>query len=332
MPAGVGIAMAIGLGFAAFEEDLSARTDSAGVSTPQASRRCSPSSGPSLCSKRLHRVAGTCPVTDTARRPRGWPPGRRGISRVLWVGDPAVLPVGAWQLFPGLAYTRSENGFPDATSLWPGSSPGPASAVGTAVRLTESDKTVHLGYLLAPYAIRYVIVVSTLGPTAVGSQPAQPGPSGRAPQRPGGPDRPPTGDQSAGVRRVRRRRRLARACTAPRGSGRSPRICRAGLVVVGLACRARRRPRVHPCDRARWCRDDSRRGCPPRCVADGRARWSEPALEGRLRLRSELQVEQPRHRHRPFRRIVASRPGRRRGDPALGLGVGSPRRAQEASR
>jgi GT2 family glycosyltransferase len=170
VPAGVGIAMAIGLGFAAFEEDLSAyrfgwRQLAAGLAA-------------------LFVFLGTLPVFEASASGRWDMPGSgygeatawmasrtEGNFRVLWVGDPAVLPAGAWQLSPGLAYALSENGFPDATSLWPGSSPGPASAVGTAVRLTESHRTVRLGYLLAPYAIRYVIVVSTLAPTAVGSEP-----------------------------------------------------------------------------------------------------------------------------------------------------------------
>ena len=169
VPAGVGIAMAVGLGVAAFEEDLPGyrfgwRQAATGLAA-------------------LFAALGTLPVLAAAVSGRwdlpangygeatSWMASRSpGNFRVLWLGDPAVLPAGAWQLSTGLAYALSENGLGDATSLWPGSSPGPASAVGAAVRLAESAKTVRLGHLLAPYAVRYVVVVSTLGPSTVGSQ------------------------------------------------------------------------------------------------------------------------------------------------------------------
>jgi GT2 family glycosyltransferase len=170
VPAGVAVAMAIGLGVAAFEKDLPGyrfgwRQLAAGLAA-------------------LLAFVGTFPVLEAATSGRwdmpangygeatAWMASRtQGNFRVLWVGDPAVLPGGAWQLSPGLAYALSENGLPDVTSLWPASSPGPAAAVGTAVRLTDSAKTVRLGQLLAPYAVRYLVVVTTLGPTTVGSQP-----------------------------------------------------------------------------------------------------------------------------------------------------------------
>jgi hypothetical protein len=171
VPAGVGVAMAVGLGVAAFEEDLPGyrfgwRQAAAGLAA-------------------LLGFVATLPVLEASASGRwdlpangygeatSWMAQRSpGNFRVLWLGDPAVLPGGAWQLSTGLAYELSENGLGDATSLWPGSSPGPAGAVGAAVRLAESAETVRLGYLLAPYAVRYVVVVNTLGPSTVGSQPA----------------------------------------------------------------------------------------------------------------------------------------------------------------
>ena len=76
----------------------------------------------------------------------------QGDFRVLWLGDPRVLPGNGWELSPGLAYVVSENGLPDITGLWPGSSPGQAAAIGTGIRLARSHATVRLGRLLAPYA------------------------------------------------------------------------------------------------------------------------------------------------------------------------------------
>ena len=54
----------------------------------------------------------------------------QGDFRVLWLGDPRVLPGQGWEVAPGLAYTVSEDGLPDITGLWPGSSPGQAAALG----------------------------------------------------------------------------------------------------------------------------------------------------------------------------------------------------------
>jgi hypothetical protein len=94
----------------------------------------------------------------------------QGDFRVLWLGDPRVLPGTGWELGPGLAYALSENGLPDLTGLWPGSSPGPAGAIGNGVRLARTHRTVRLGRLLAPYAVRYVVVVDTLAPSIPGLQ------------------------------------------------------------------------------------------------------------------------------------------------------------------
>jgi len=168
VPAAIGIAMAIGLGVAAFEKDLPGyrfgwRQAAAGLAA-------------------LVGVVGTLPLLAATTSGRWDMPTNgygqatswmaretKGNFRVLWLGDPEVLPGGAWQLSPGLAYTLSENGLPDATSLWPGSSPGPASEVADVVRLAESAKTIRAGQLLAPYAVRYVVVISTLGPATPGT-------------------------------------------------------------------------------------------------------------------------------------------------------------------
>ncbi len=92
--------------------------------------------------------------------------------RVLWLGDPAALPLGGWSMGPGLAYATSEDGPPGAQDLYPQSAPGPTAQVASAVALAEAGRTVHLGRLLAPAAIHYVVVVETLAPTVAGVQSA----------------------------------------------------------------------------------------------------------------------------------------------------------------
>ena len=47
--------------------------------------------------------------------------------------------------------------------------PGPADEVAKAVRLAVAGGTVHLGRLLAPAGVRYVVVVDALAPSMVGT-------------------------------------------------------------------------------------------------------------------------------------------------------------------
>jgi hypothetical protein len=170
VPAGVAIAMAIGLGVAAFEEDLPSfrfgwRQAVAGLAAVVAAVGTLPLLAATLSGRWDTPTSGYGQATSWMARQS------KGNFRVLWLGDPSVLPGGSWQVAPGLAYSLSEGGLPDVTSLWPGSSPGPAAALGTDVVMTESAKTVLLGELLAPYAVRYVVLVSTLGPSTPGSAP-----------------------------------------------------------------------------------------------------------------------------------------------------------------
>ncbi len=171
-PAALGLALAVGLGVAAFESDLRGhRFGWRQVVTVLAAAAA---------------LVGTVPVATAALGGRwdlptagygqavGWmggPPGSAAF-RVLWLGDPSLLPGGSWTLTPGLGYTLSEGGLPDATSLWPGSDPGAADQVARDVELARTDDTVRLGALLAPYAIRYVVVVEALAPGPATSPPA----------------------------------------------------------------------------------------------------------------------------------------------------------------
>jgi hypothetical protein len=92
-----------------------------------------------------------------------------GPFRVLWLGDPGVLPGQGLEVQPGLAYQLSEQGLPDARSLWASASIGPAANLASDVRMASSGRTVQLGRLLAPYAVRYVVVLGSLGVVTPGS-------------------------------------------------------------------------------------------------------------------------------------------------------------------
>ena len=157
-PAAVAMAMAVALGMVAFEVDLPGyrfgwrqlASTTALVAT----------------------LAGTIPVVVASLGGRwdlpatdfagllSWMPEQRarGSFRVLWLGDPEALPLGSWRLSEGLGYATSKGGAPDATMLWPGGSPGAAQLVADAVGLAQRSATTSLGHLLAPTAIRYVLV------------------------------------------------------------------------------------------------------------------------------------------------------------------------------
>jgi GT2 family glycosyltransferase len=88
--------------------------------------------------------------------------------RVLWVGDPRALPLGSWQYRPGVGYATSTDGPPDATFLWPPSSAGATPLLATDLHLADSQLTTGLGHLLAPMAVRYIVIPSQTGPAGSG--------------------------------------------------------------------------------------------------------------------------------------------------------------------
>lgn len=96
----------------------------------------------------------------------GWMPSgaSHGTYRVLWVGQPATLPLGSWPLGDGVSYATSENGLPNGTDLWPSPDPGPARLLATDITLAGRGLTTELGHLLAPMAIRYLVIPKQLAP------------------------------------------------------------------------------------------------------------------------------------------------------------------------
>jgi GT2 family glycosyltransferase len=170
-PAAVAVAACIGLGVAAFETDLFGhrfgwRQLVTSVTMVAALAGMIPvvaeiSNG----SFGLPADGFSAPLQFLSARPPA-------SYRVLWLGDPAALPLGGWSAGPGLAYATTENGPPDARSLYAPAGPGPAEQLARAVNLARRGGTSHLGRLLAPAAIRYVVVIETLAPTVVGVQSA----------------------------------------------------------------------------------------------------------------------------------------------------------------
>jgi GT2 family glycosyltransferase len=163
-PAAAAISMAIGLGIAAFEEDLPASTFGwKQLATAGAVAAMVVGAIPTLASALPGRW--DLPQNDFSQTV-GWMHAntKAGGFRVLWLGDPRALNQGSWSAGDGLAYATSEDGAPDATWLWSATGPGPASRLATAVNQARSGRTDQLGSLLAPAGVRYVVVVSALAP------------------------------------------------------------------------------------------------------------------------------------------------------------------------
>jgi GT2 family glycosyltransferase len=89
-----------------------------------------------------------------------------GGYRVLWVGAPQALPLAGWRLKNGVSYATSVDGLPDASALWPPSQAGATPVLAQDLRLATAGRTTGLGHLLAPLAIRYIVIPNRVAPDA----------------------------------------------------------------------------------------------------------------------------------------------------------------------
>jgi hypothetical protein len=167
-PAALGIAACIGLGISAFENDLTGREFGwrQVVSVVAV----------------VFVAVGFLPVVAGAVGGRWGLPSQGveqplaflgessgpSVARVLWLGDPRALPVGGWSVQPGLSYGLTPEQLPTASQVFTPAGPGPTALVADGVRLALSGGTVHLGRLLAPAGIRYVVVVDGMAPSTTG--------------------------------------------------------------------------------------------------------------------------------------------------------------------
>jgi GT2 family glycosyltransferase len=87
----------------------------------------------------------------------------KGEFRMLWVGDPTVLPLDPVVLRDGTGYTLTRNGPGDVTEQWRAPEHDADHVVDDALDLATSGLTNRLGRMLAPVGVRYVVVPSTQG-------------------------------------------------------------------------------------------------------------------------------------------------------------------------
>jgi GT2 family glycosyltransferase len=165
-PAGVAIATACGLGVVSFERDV--------ITSHVLGWRQAGAFLAGLC-----LVAGMIPALGVAIGGRAdlpsegidqIAPAGRGTYRVLWLGDPRVLPAAGWQLSPGLSWYTSTTGLPAGDQDWPSADPGAVGQVGSALESAIKGRTADVGVYLARLGVRFVVVPVADAPLLPGTQ------------------------------------------------------------------------------------------------------------------------------------------------------------------
>ena len=95
-------------------------------------------------------------VLDQAEEPPG---------RVLWVGDPEVVPAGGFRYDDRLTFATTE-GLPTLEGRWAAPEPVSADLPGDALRLAIERRTSRFGALLAPMGVQYIVVPNRNAPSA----------------------------------------------------------------------------------------------------------------------------------------------------------------------
>lgn len=158
VPAALGLALAAALGAAAFDLDLPGyRFGWRQLASLGAAAALTIGVLPVLGGVR----DGRWDLTDEeVTRSLTWMGAEAGAGdfRVLWLGAPEALPLDGWHLSEGVAYATSRNGAPDVTDLLPGAPSSATRAIAGSIRLAQRGDTALLGRLLAPMAVRYIVV------------------------------------------------------------------------------------------------------------------------------------------------------------------------------
>lgn len=108
---------------------------------------------------------------DTALSSLAGAPGG-GDYLVLWVGRPGALPLASTPFGGGIGWATTWDGLPGPSADWSAGSPGGTAAVASALHDAEAGLTSHLGRLLGPLGIRYLVVPAADGPSGSGASPA----------------------------------------------------------------------------------------------------------------------------------------------------------------
>ncbi len=171
VPAAAGLALAAAMGVAAFEVDLPGyrfgwRQIASGLAAAAVVVGIVPVLGASFDGR------WSMPAGDHSRALAFVDDESDDLAfRVLWIGDPAALPLAGWELDHGLAYATTDAGAPTVENLWVGSDDGRTGLLGDALDLARTGQTARLGRLLAPMGVRYVVVPERLAPAPFATDP-----------------------------------------------------------------------------------------------------------------------------------------------------------------
>jgi hypothetical protein len=88
-----------------------------------------------------------------------------GGFRVLWVGDPNVLPADA-KVVDGVGFALTRNGVGDARASWAAPEQHADRILADTIHAATTGSTVRLGHLLAPAGVRYIAFVGRAAPTS----------------------------------------------------------------------------------------------------------------------------------------------------------------------
>lgn len=164
VPAALGLAVAAGLGLAAFSTELRRFGFSArqGAAIALAVAAAFPVVGlaPDLFDGRYrapNRDFGSL-LSFTERSGRGF--------RILWVGASEALPLDPTGEVDGVAYAFTRNGTGDIRDQFPPSIAAGDRIVEESIALARSGRIARFGHVVAPMAVRYIAFVDRVAPDA----------------------------------------------------------------------------------------------------------------------------------------------------------------------
>ncbi|MBI2168763.1 MAG: glycosyltransferase family 2 protein [Actinobacteria bacterium] len=98
-----------------------------------------------------------------------------GGFRVLWAGDPQILPLDPRPLADGTGFGITRDGPGDGMDLWPPPAEGAAGHVRSALEAVIDGRTERLGHMVGPLAVRFIAVPLAVGPGRFHAREARPG-------------------------------------------------------------------------------------------------------------------------------------------------------------
>ncbi len=112
------------------------------------------------------------PTSSVAQSMSALAPADAGGYRVLWLGDPSVVPLAGWPVAPGLELATSLNGLPGGANLFAAPDTRTSGVLVNDVALAMQGRTVHLGALLAEAGVATIVVMNSAAPELAGVQSA----------------------------------------------------------------------------------------------------------------------------------------------------------------